>query len=153
MSRKVYDRVRWMDGLRGWGGSEAAISLKAFFLGIPLLHLCGQRTRHLFKKSFPYRVTAEEVWRNHALIARVCFDDRTWFEYWLPDIFNRQLSDAAQRDVDSESVRQEQREFQRQKTRSDPEFWYRMLKSAPPQCLRTTSAGWRQASLGRRNRK
>ena len=28
--RAVYDRVAWIKGLRGWGGSEAVINLKAF---------------------------------------------------------------------------------------------------------------------------
>ena len=39
MSRGAYRRVKWIDALRGWGASEPAIAVKAFFTGTPMLHL------------------------------------------------------------------------------------------------------------------
>jgi glycosyltransferase involved in cell wall biosynthesis len=139
MPRKIYEQARWPAQLRGWGASEAAISLKAFFLGIPILHLCGPVARHLFKKSFQYQVNSEGVAWNHAVIARVCFEDRTWHEHWLPNVFAKELPDSTLRDLDSTSIRDEQREFQRRKVRSDRDFWRWLLKVPAPQHLRRTS--------------
>jgi glycosyltransferase involved in cell wall biosynthesis len=139
MSRAVYDRVRWPAQLRGWGGSEAAVSLKAFFLGIPILHLCGPVARHLFKESFQYQVNSAGVAWNHAVIARVCFEERTWQEHWLPHVFAKELPDATLNELNSPAIRHEQREFQRQKVRGDRDFWRWLLKAPEPRYLRRTS--------------
>ena len=132
MSRETYDRVHWIQGLRNWGGSEAAISVKAFFLDIPILHLCGTPTLHMFKEKLEYNATWDDVWRNHALIARVCFDDRTWYKYWLPKLFEPHLTDEAKRDMESESIVAQHEEFQRVKVRTDVEFWTVLLKQPVP---------------------
>jgi glycosyltransferase involved in cell wall biosynthesis len=139
MSRAIYDRVRWPAQLRGWGGSEAAVSLKAFFLGIPILHLCGPVARHLFKQSFQYQVNSADVAWNHAVIARVCFEERTWQEHWLPQIFAKELPEATLNELNSPAIRDEQRAFQRQKVRSDRDFWRWLLKAPEPKSLRRTS--------------
>ena len=132
MSRETYDCVYWIQGLRNWGGSEAAISVKAFFLDIPILHLCGTPTRHMFKQKLEYDATWEDVWRNHALIARVCFDDRTWYKYWLPKLFEPHLTDEAKRDMESQSIVAQHEEFQRVKVRTDAEFWTVLLNQPVP---------------------
>ncbi len=128
----IYDDVRWISALRGWGGSEAAISLKAFFLGIKILHLQGPLAKHRFRQCFPYMTTWEEVWRNQALIARVCFDEATWREYWLPEVFDPHLTPQVRADLESESVVAEHEEFFARKVRSDREFWTDLLGQAEP---------------------
>ena len=135
MTRNTYDRVYWIQGLRNWGGSEAAISVKAFFLDIPILHLRGTPTLHMFKEKLQYDATWDDVWRNHALIARVCFDDRTWYKYWLPKLFEPHLTDEAKRDMESESIVAQHEEFQRVKVRTDAEFWTVLLKQPVPREL------------------
>lgn len=130
--REVYPRVSWISDLRGWGGSEAAISVKAFFAGVDMLHLCGPLIRHQFKTSFDYEVRWPEVWRNHALIARVCFEERTWREYWLPEHFAPHLTPEALADVESPSVLAQHEAFQRIKVRRDHEFWTDLLFRDPP---------------------
>jgi len=132
MTRETYDRVYWIQGLRNWGGSEAAISVKAFFLDIPILHLCGTPTLHMFKQKLDYNATWDDVWRNQALIARVCFDDRTWYEYWLPKLFEPHLTDEAKRDLESDSIIAQHEEFLRGKVRTDAEFWTVLLKQPVP---------------------
>ena len=122
------------------GGSEAAVSLKAFFLGIPILHHCGPLARHLFKESFQYQVNSAGVAWNHAVIARVCFEERTWQEHWLPRVFGQELPDATLNELNSPAIRDEQREFQRSKVRGDRDFWRWLLKVPEPKCLRRTSA-------------
>ena len=72
--------------MQAWGASEAAIAVKSFFMGIPILHLAGPLVRHRFRNEFSYETTWEGVWRNQAIIARVCFDETTWSRYWLPQI-------------------------------------------------------------------
>jgi glycosyltransferase involved in cell wall biosynthesis len=139
MPRRVYQNVRWSTALRGWGGSEASVSVKAFFLAVPILHLCGPLARHLFRKKFPYEVTREGVDWNHAAIARLCFADRTWYEYWLPNVFASQLPESKLAELESPAIREEQREFQRRKVHSDRDFWPLLLKVPEPACLRRTS--------------
>jgi hypothetical protein len=135
--RNLFDNLRWIPQLRGWGGSEAAIALKAFFLGIDILHVCGPVTRHLFRPKFGYAVCDEEVSRNHALITRVCFDDRTWFEHWLPRVFEGHLSPEAVRDLEAPDVVAEHKEFMRLKRRPDREFWLGLLRRKEPDNLRS----------------
>lgn len=139
MSRQVYDQVRWIRGLRNWGGSEQAISLKAFFLDVPILHLCGALSRHMFKKKLEYDATWDDVWRNHALIARVCFDDRTWYDYWLPCVFQPHLNDEARRDLESDAILAQHQEFLSKKVRRDVEFWTDLLSCEIPGVLRSRS--------------
>jgi hypothetical protein len=124
--------------LRGWGASEAAISIKAFFLGIDILHVCGPLTRHLFRPKFRYSVTDEGVSRNHALIARVCFDDRTWFDYWLPRVFEGCLSLETIRELDAPEVVAEHEAFLNLKRRSDLEFWRGLLRRKEPSVLNSS---------------
>lgn len=141
MPRALFQNMRWPTSLRGWGASEASLSLKAFFLDVPILHVCGPMTSHLFRKRFPYRVESEDVDWNHAVIARVCFDERTWSEYWLPSVFSTNLSASNLRALDDPSIREEQREFQRRKVVPDRDFWRRLLKRPEPARLRTVSVG------------
>lgn len=133
--RSVWDQVHWIHGLRSWGGSEAAVSLKAFFSDVPILHLCGTLTYHRYKKELHYDATWEDVWRNHALIARVCFDDRTWQRYWLPQVFADHLPEAARRELDSDLVLRQHEEFCRHKVRRDDEFWTALLQQPVPREL------------------
>ena len=141
--RTVYPQVCWMPELRGWGGSEAVMSLKAFFQAVPILHLCGPLARHMFKKKFHYDVTSHEIWRNQALTARICFQDRTWSEYWLPVVFHKHLSAEAMGELQSTSVQDQALEFNRQKRRRDREYWTRLLRRPVPAELRRTTVGYR----------
>ena len=133
--RSVYSRIKWSPLLRGWGGSEACISLKAFFLDVPILHLCGPLIRHQFKRTFHYEVGWPEVWRNHAIIARICFDDRTWYQYWLPEVFDAHLDDVTKQELESEEIKAEQLEFAKFKVRKDSEFWTRLTFRKLPAAL------------------
>jgi glycosyltransferase involved in cell wall biosynthesis len=133
--RAVYESVRWINGLRNWGASEAAISVKAFFLKIPILHYCGATAWHLFKSELKYLATWDDVWRNQALIARVCFGERSWQRYWFPEVFERSLSDAARRDVESPAILSQHEEFQAMKVRKDDEFWTELLRRDVPAAL------------------
>lgn len=132
----LYPKVAWSPLLRGWGGSEACVSLKAFFTGVPILHLCGPIAYHKFKSKFHYPVTWDEIWRNHALIARICFSERTWYDYWLPKIFDPHLNDSVQREMESAAVREEQCAFQKLKVRPDREFWTHLVFRAVPRSIR-----------------
>jgi len=138
MPRPIFDQVRLPNALCGWGASEAALSLKAFFLAIPILHFCGPMARHRFKTSFQYRVQSQDVARNHAALARICFEDRTWHEYWLPHVFAHLLSDASIQDLETSAIRDEQKEFQGRKVRCDRDFWRWLLKRPEPRSLTRT---------------
>jgi glycosyltransferase involved in cell wall biosynthesis len=123
MPRSLYHEVAWSKSLGGWGASEASLVVKSFFKGIRILHLAGPLARHRFQKRFPYETTWDGVWRNHAIIARVCFDDSTWFRYWLPKVFVSHLSEQARQVIESAEVLAEHQEFQATKKRTDRQFW------------------------------
>ncbi len=130
--KSIFDRVCWIDGMRGWGGSEAVVSVKAFFTGVEIVSLRGPIAWHRFKTTFHYDVSWEDIWRNHALIARVCFDERTWYEYWLPEVFEVHLTEEARRDLESDGIIAQHREFLRHKVRPDRDFWGVLLRQEPP---------------------
>lgn len=136
IAASVYKDIHWISALRGWGGSEAAISLKAFFTGVDILHLRGPLARHRFRRRFPYTTTWDEVWRNQALIARVCFDDCTWYDYWLPEVFDKHLSEQARADLECEEVAAEHERFLERKVRSDRDFWNELLCQSEPLCMK-----------------
>lgn len=133
---EIYPKVRWSRLLRGWGGSEGSVSLKAFFTDTPILHLCGPIAYHKFKKTFHYEVTWDEIWRNHALIARICFSESTWYDYWLPEVFAKHLSEKTQQEMDSDAVKAEHLEFQQIKIRPDHEFWTRLAFQKVPAAVK-----------------
>ena len=135
ISRSIYSVVKWSPKLRGWGGSEACVSLKAFFAGVEILHFCGPLIRHQFKTQFHYDVSWAEVWRNHAIIARICFTDRTWYEYWLPEVFESHLSEEVRLELESAEIKAEQLEFAKFKVRPDEHFWSRLLFRGVPAAL------------------
>jgi glycosyltransferase involved in cell wall biosynthesis len=134
--RSVYDRVHWIENLRGWGATDFCVAIKAFFTDINILHVNSGATRHLFRKEIPYDTTWQGVWRNHALIARVCFDQHTWEHYWLPQVFLTNLSVSALEELDSPAVLAEHQTFQRLKVRRDRDFWRGLLRIAAPSMLR-----------------
>jgi glycosyltransferase involved in cell wall biosynthesis len=130
--RSMYNDVAWSRSLRGWGASEASMVVKSFFMGISILHVAGPLARHRFQKQFPYETTWDGVWRNHAIIARICFDDATWFHYWLPQIFEPHLTEEARRTIEGTEVQAEHQAFLAKKVRTDLQFWTDLLRSSPP---------------------
>ncbi len=121
--RGIYHKVAWVAGLRGWGATDYCVALKAFFTDVDILHVNTHALEHLFRKQIPYETNWEGVWRNHALIARVCFDDLTWQRYWLPAVFQPHLSDQVLEELNSPAVRAEHEAFLAIKARPDREFW------------------------------
>ena len=134
--RSAYEKVEWSSQLRGWGGSEAAISMKAFFAGVPILHLCGPLVLHRFRRAFHYDVKWAEIWRNQAITARICFDERSWYEYWLPDVFDANLTDEVRAELNSDVIRSERLAFTKLKIRRDEEFWSSLVFERVPARLK-----------------
>ena len=131
--RALYRSVAWSHLLRGWGASEASVYLKAFFQGIDILHVAGPVARHRFRpSSSPFRITWEEVWRNHAVIIRTCFDDATWFGYWLPRVFESHLTQETIDWIEGPDAQAEHRRFLSTKLRTDRQFWSDLLGHVPP---------------------
>lgn len=133
--RALYSRVSWSPSLRGWGASEACVGVKAFFAGVPILHVAGPVARHQFRSRFHYETNWEGVWRNQAIIARICFDEATWFNYWLPKVFEPRLTDEVHAELESAAIQAEHEEFQRTKVRTDCQFWSDLLHRTPPEEL------------------
>jgi len=132
LPRSMYADVAWSPLLRGWGASESSTVLKSFFLGIEILHIAGPLARHRFREAFQYETTWEGIWSNHAMIARICFDDATWFRYWLPRVFEPHLTAEARQLLESHAVQVEREAFAKKKVREDRQFWTELLQTSPP---------------------
>ena len=120
--RKVWPKVQLIPGMSIHGASEAALAVKAFFTDVDLLHLCGPVARHKFNSKVPFELRWRTQARNHALVARVCFDDKTWHEYWAIR-FRRHIKEEGLKEMENEPVLTWHREFQKIKCRPDEEFW------------------------------
>ncbi len=131
--RTLYPQLAWSRSLRGWGASEASIVVKAFFTGVDILHIAGPLARHRFQRRFPYETTWDGVWRNQAIIARICFDDATWFRHWLPRVFDAHLNDEARAVLESPELQAEHEQFLARKVRTDREFWTELARQEPPE--------------------
>lgn len=156
MPKSIFRRIRWSNSLRSWGASEASLAIKAFFQGIHLLHFNGPVARHLFRRAFPYETDWEGVWLNHAIIAKVCFDEHTWERYWFPRVFSKNLDSQSCELLDSDSITQEHKEFQKTKVIEDSYFWTLLAGIAcphevakPQQQHCSTRARQMRAALGR----
>ena len=130
--RPMYAAVSWSRSLQGWGATEASMVVKSFFSGIGILHIAGPLARHRFQKEFSYPTSWDGIWRNHAIIARVCFDNATWLPYWLPRVFDPRLTEEARQALASVEIQAEHEAFQRNKVRADRQFWTDLLQTAPP---------------------
>jgi glycosyltransferase involved in cell wall biosynthesis len=130
--RSLYSRIAWSPCLQGWGASESSITIKSFFTATPILHVGGPLARHLFRRQFHYQTTWDGIWRNQAIIARICFADATWFGHWLPRVFDGHLTDEARATLESAEIQAEHRDFQATKTKTDRQFWTELLRSQSP---------------------
>jgi hypothetical protein len=131
--RSNYSRIAWNPALRGWGATEASVNVKSFFTGTRILHVGGPVAQHHFRGGFHYKTTWDGIWRNHAIVARVCFDEATWFGFWLPQVFRKHLSEAALADLDSPEVLAEHESFKQRKVKTDRQFWLELLGETPPE--------------------
>jgi len=120
-----FESVRWSDGMENFGGSEPGVSVKAFFTDTDILHLCGPSAHHLFKggRGSGFACSWAREACNHAITARVCFTDRTWRNYWVPQVFSKWLSAECLEWFDQEIAVRQHKQFQAIKQRPDSEFW------------------------------
>ena len=81
--------------------------------------------RHYFREGghMPFRQSFKGVSRNHLAIARVCFADDTFNNYWRKiRIFTKKLGKEGIESVYKDFTDQHE-EFQKIKARPDVEFW------------------------------
>ncbi len=130
--RSLYENVAWSPHLRGWGASDACVALKAFFTGVRILHTSRALARHRFQCGSHYAVSWDDMYRNQAIIARICFDENTWRRYWLPSVFEGHLSADAHAFLGSTDIQSEHEDFQRLKVRADRQFWTDLVTTSLP---------------------
>lgn len=128
----IWPKIRLIDQLAQHGASEAALTVPAFFADIPILHLCEHLARHKFNSRMPYNTSWKICARNHALVARVFFDEDTWKNYWWPKVFKRQLKTSDDQYFWQEQIVQRHKEFQSIKQRPDEEFWRGLMLTEFP---------------------
>lgn len=127
----------WLD-LPHYGGCEQALALRCWFTDTPILVDRDCRSWHLF--GSPHNYTSPPIWMNWLRIAFIHFDDRTFREFWRPNIFDawpeaRKYWPAWEADA---ALLARQREFRAIKRHTDIEWGrhigdYRLLEHiAPP---------------------
>jgi glycosyltransferase involved in cell wall biosynthesis len=139
------EKVRLIDGLRGWGASEPALSVKAFFTDTPIFGLRadfypdgrwkrGPMTRHMFREGghMPFSQQFRGVCANHMAIARVCFSDYTFRRYFRRiNIYRKKLGDEGIQQV-YDYYTEQHKAFQKIKKRPDSEFWRGLMLEDVP---------------------
>lgn len=132
--KTVWPQVKPADGLRGWGATEPAITVKAFFACVDIFHLCGTMCRHGFRagKRIPYTTRWDAVVRNHAITAYVCFDDQTWEKYWRRQIFRKWLKGNEWDEFYEPPLKTQHEDFMSIKKRPDKHFWTHLIKTDAP---------------------
>ena len=132
--RNIWQKLGgFCDCCRIWGFSEEGMSLKAAFLGIPILY-CGDVTvSHWFRAGGPHPFTVDgfEKWINCAKVLRLAFEEETFREFWLPRCKNlprihaaggwKERHDAA---INDEALTREAARFRAQKILSDAEVMF-----------------------------
>lgn len=134
MPLSVWKQLEISTLTRGFGANEPMLWVKCFFLDIPILHTCHAMVRHLFRATTGhYRIGLGEVYRNMAILARTCFDDATWRNWWWPSVFDCEFLDRDARAVlESAQMREEHLAFQSAKKRTDSQFWRGLCLENPP---------------------
>uniref|UniRef100_A0A6M3K428 Putative glycosyltransferase n=1 Tax=viral metagenome TaxID=1070528 RepID=A0A6M3K428_9ZZZZ len=118
---------------RGFGGNEAMLWVKAFFLDVPILHTCKSMVRHLFRShNAHYKATPLEVNRNMAVLAKTCFDAKTWGKFWWPMVFEGNVTRNTEKMLGCDQLWNEHVEFQAKKKRPDREFWLGLCSEPLP---------------------
>lgn len=134
MDRTAWRKCELIDGLKRWGASEPALTVKAFFTDTDILHLCdGSLARHYFRENgkIPYSAPWRLARMNHAMISRVCFEVATWDNHWRGVYKKLKLTDEDLSEIE-EKVEGQRQEFQKIKKRPDAEFWRGLLHEPVP---------------------
>jgi glycosyltransferase involved in cell wall biosynthesis len=130
---EVFPKVRWSRMMRGQGGHEAAVSVRAFFTETDILYDHWHVARHMFRDQGRSIVSNRDWWRNHAITCRVCFGDKTWQNYWLPHVFAHQVERRNLADeLNGDQIMAEHEAFQKLKHRTDAAYWRGLYHEPAP---------------------
>jgi len=84
VTREVYERLLGFDpDMRFWGVEDLDFGLKAWLMGVPILHDPRATIGHRFQARFTtYTVTCEHVLANQLRMARKNLGDATWADWF-----------------------------------------------------------------------
>ena len=102
--------------------------MKAFFLGIDILHVCGPVARHLFRSKFQYAVHDEEISRNHARHRSCLFRRPNMVRALAAARLDGHLTRQPFVGLEAPDVIAEHNDFIKLKRRADREFWLGLLR-------------------------
>ena len=126
MPMTVYDRIGGWPRTISWGYNEQALSMAAWFCGVPMLSDKAVVSAHRFKKRFNYPVRASNSHINRFLVHRILFSAHTWAWHWLPRFqkaFPPATVERAEEWLSQPWVQEEHDRFQARKVRTDDEFF------------------------------
>ncbi len=118
MSRPTFTRLGGWLPTGKYGYNEQALSMKLFFYDIPI-HLCKESfVRHMVKKTPMNRVClGGPILATHYML----FSVETFTEFWMPRFENLVVEWSP-----SLEMRQERKKVEREKLRTDKEFFFHL---------------------------
>ena len=140
MRRDIFQRLGgWVNTPGFWCSNDAAMSIKAYYLGIPFLMEPGAHFFHLLKSVRSHGTPGSHQILNRFYIAKVLFSDEAYRDYWFPHLSERfPWKPEYARVLSSEVALREHEEFRSQIVRTDEEFLeeyvYPRLKGAKDEC-------------------
>lgn len=136
MGREAYAKCELIDGMMNWGASEPNLAVKAFFTDTDLLVHKGPLCQHFFRAqgTSHYRLDGRIAKCNHLRVARVCFEEETWKNYWRTGPLSRLVHRRFLDQIEANPLIEKQRlAFREIKKRSDEEFWRGLLFQPTPE--------------------
>jgi len=133
ISRETFNKLGGWIKTRQWGYNEQALSMKAWFCGIPLFVDRDTVICHQFKRKFKYPCSKSGSQINRWHVHAVLFDPSTFETYWRPrftEAFGPKVTKKAEALLAEEDIQQEIKDFQAKKVHTDAEFfiWAPKLK-------------------------
>ncbi len=131
MPRALWIRTGgFVNDCRCWGYSEEGLSIKAAFMGIPVLCFADVTIAHWFRPNgpHPFPVDPWHKTANRGKVLRVTFGDKAFSEVWLPRLRLIEWDARMEESMKSHSILSEAARFDAVKVRSDSEVLRDLFK-------------------------
>jgi glycosyltransferase involved in cell wall biosynthesis len=123
---------KWIPTL-SWGYNEQAMSMKAWFAGVPMYVDYQTEVRHMNKERFNWEFDdlAIKSHANRLLVNRILFEDQTFEDFWVRNFKKKhplKVVDYALKESARHGILKLRDEFRKIKQKSDAEFFASCVK-------------------------
>lgn len=123
MTRRLFDDIDGWLRLPGfWSGNDAAISIKCWMHGVPVLSEPGAHLFHAIKTFKSHATSSVHQVLNRVYTARTCFSDSLWESFWRPGLMGAVRWHPEFDQIGGPDWEAEREKFTRRVRRSGAEF-------------------------------